>query len=151
MAGRRPGFDPRVGKISWRREQLSTPVFWPGEFHGLCIVHGVTESRTQLSNFFTFTFHCKAGHLIHGQDLQGGARASLLRPSSTSISPLAGHQLAWTLDSQVSLLLCPLQLLQAACPFPGTVITEAPIRECLLSDSFVILFTPSPPQWTMSF
>ena len=24
-----------VGKILWRRERLSTPVFWPGEFHGL--------------------------------------------------------------------------------------------------------------------
>ena len=24
-----------VGKIPWRRERLSTPVFWPGEFHGL--------------------------------------------------------------------------------------------------------------------
>ena len=23
-----------VGKIPWRREQLPTPVFWPGEFHG---------------------------------------------------------------------------------------------------------------------
>ena len=23
-----------VGKIHWRREWLSTPVFWPGEFHG---------------------------------------------------------------------------------------------------------------------
>ena len=22
----------------WRRERLSTPVFWPGEFHGLCSV-----------------------------------------------------------------------------------------------------------------
>jgi len=31
----RLGFDPRVGKISWRRERLPTPVFWPGEFHGL--------------------------------------------------------------------------------------------------------------------
>ena len=29
-----PGFDPWVGKIPWRREQLPTPVFWPGEFHG---------------------------------------------------------------------------------------------------------------------
>ena len=27
--------DPWVGKISWRREQLLTPVFWPGEFHRL--------------------------------------------------------------------------------------------------------------------
>ena len=25
-------FDPWVGKISWRREQLPTPVFWPREF-----------------------------------------------------------------------------------------------------------------------
>ena len=30
-----PGFDPKVGKIPWRRERLSIPVFWPGEFHGL--------------------------------------------------------------------------------------------------------------------
>ena len=28
------GFDPWVRKIPWRREQLSTPVFLPGESHG---------------------------------------------------------------------------------------------------------------------
>ena len=27
--------DPWIGKIPWRREQLPTQVFWPGEFHGL--------------------------------------------------------------------------------------------------------------------
>ena len=31
----RPGCDPWVGKIPWKRERLPTPVFWPGEFHGL--------------------------------------------------------------------------------------------------------------------
>ena len=31
----RPGFNPWVGKIPWRRERLPTPVFWPGESHGL--------------------------------------------------------------------------------------------------------------------
>ena len=31
---RRPGFDPWVGKILWRREWQSTPVFLPGECHG---------------------------------------------------------------------------------------------------------------------
>ena len=31
----RSGFDSWVGKIPWRRERLTTPVFWPGEFHGL--------------------------------------------------------------------------------------------------------------------
>ena len=30
----RPGFDPWVRKIPWRRERLPTPVFWPGECHG---------------------------------------------------------------------------------------------------------------------
>ena len=28
-------WDPWVGKIPWRREQLPTPVFWPGKFHGV--------------------------------------------------------------------------------------------------------------------
>jgi len=31
---RRPGFDPWVGKIPWRRAWLPTPVFLPGEFYG---------------------------------------------------------------------------------------------------------------------
>ena len=42
----RPGFDPWVGKILWRREQLPTPVFWPGEFHGLFSPWGHKESGT---------------------------------------------------------------------------------------------------------
>ena len=36
--------NPWLGKIPWRRERLSTPVFWPGEFRGLYIVHGVAKS-----------------------------------------------------------------------------------------------------------
>ena len=32
---KRPGFDPWVRKIPWRKERLPTPVFWPGGFHGL--------------------------------------------------------------------------------------------------------------------
>ena len=31
----RTGFHPWFGKIPWRRERLPTPVFQPGEFHGL--------------------------------------------------------------------------------------------------------------------
>ena len=42
----RPGFDPWVGKIPWRRERLPTPVFWPGEFHGLYSLWGHKESNT---------------------------------------------------------------------------------------------------------
>ena len=37
-----------VGKIPWRRETLLTPVFFPGEIHGL---YGVANSQTQLSDF----------------------------------------------------------------------------------------------------
>ena len=33
--GGTPGFNPWVGKIPWRRKRLLTPVFWPGESHGL--------------------------------------------------------------------------------------------------------------------
>ena len=51
-----PGFDPWVGKIPWRRESLLTPVFWPGEFHGLYSPWGRKE--TQLSDFH-FTHHKK--------------------------------------------------------------------------------------------
>ena len=49
---RRPGFNPWVGKIPWRRERLQTPVFWPGEFHELYIVHGVAKSTR---DWVTFT------------------------------------------------------------------------------------------------
>ena len=41
-----PGFDTWVGKIPWRRDRLTTPVFWPGEFHGLCSPWGHKESDT---------------------------------------------------------------------------------------------------------
>ena len=48
---RRLGFSPWAGKISWRREWLPTPIFWPGEFHGQrslvgYTVHGVAKTWT---------------------------------------------------------------------------------------------------------
>ena len=43
-----------VRSLGWEdppeRERLPTPVFWPGEFHGLYI-HGVAKSWTRLSDF----------------------------------------------------------------------------------------------------
>ena len=52
---RTPELDPRFGKISWRRERLPTPVFWPGESHGLYSPWCRKESDTteQLSPYFT--------------------------------------------------------------------------------------------------
>ena len=54
---RRPGFDPWVGKIPWRRERLPTPVFWPGEFHGLCSPCGCKKS--DMTKLLSLT------HLLH--------------------------------------------------------------------------------------
>ena len=47
-----PGFDPWVGKVPWRREWPPTPVFWPGELHGLYNPWG--HSQTRLSDFHLF-------------------------------------------------------------------------------------------------
>ena len=47
---RRHGFYPWVGRIPWRREQLPTPVFWPGEFHGLYILFWTCIMRVYFSS-----------------------------------------------------------------------------------------------------
>ena len=56
---RRPRFSPWVGKISWRREWLPTPVLLPGESHGQrslagyipwgCKESGTTERLPQVA------------------------------------------------------------------------------------------------------
>ena len=43
---RRPWFDSWVRKISWRRERLPIPAFWPGELHGLYSPWGCKELDT---------------------------------------------------------------------------------------------------------
>ena len=62
---RRPGFDPWVWKILWRRKWQLTPVLLPGKSQGwrslagqrslAGTVQGFTKSQTQLRDF-TFTF-----------------------------------------------------------------------------------------------
>ena len=49
-----------VEKIPWRRDRLPTPVFWPGEFHGL---YSRKESDTteRLSQSHTYTRIWRAG------------------------------------------------------------------------------------------
>ena len=42
----RPGFNPWVGKIPWRKEWLPIPVFRPVEFHGPYSPWGCKESDT---------------------------------------------------------------------------------------------------------
>ena len=40
------GSNPGLGRFPWRRKKLPTPVFWPGEFQGLCSPWGHKESDT---------------------------------------------------------------------------------------------------------
>ena len=46
MPYKRPGFNPWVGKIPWRRERLPTPIFWSESFHGLHSPWGRKELDT---------------------------------------------------------------------------------------------------------
>ena len=52
-------FSLRMRKIPWRRKWQPTPVFLPGESHGqrslAATAHGVSKSRTRLSDFTTTT------------------------------------------------------------------------------------------------
>ena len=49
------GLDPWMGKIPWRRKRLPTPVYWPGEFHGLQSMGSQRVGHYWAT--FTFTFH----------------------------------------------------------------------------------------------
>ena len=51
-------FNPWLGKIPWRREQLPTPLFWPGEFHGQRSLEGYSPWGHKESDM-TERFHYK--------------------------------------------------------------------------------------------
>ena len=66
-----PRFNSWVGKIHWRRDRLPTPVFWPGEFHGLYSLWGCKESDTteQLSLHFLRNITTHGMSSIHHEHL----------------------------------------------------------------------------------
>ena len=45
-----------LGWEPWRRERLPTPVFWPGQFHGLYGGHKESDT-TESESDTTFTFY----------------------------------------------------------------------------------------------
>ena len=49
--------DPWVGKTSWRRERLLTPVFWPGDFYGLYSPWGHKE--LDMTEWLSFSLYIK--------------------------------------------------------------------------------------------
>ena len=81
---RRPGFDPWVGKFLWRREWPPTPVFWPGEFHGLYSPWGRKELDTteQLSRpeaavvlYWLYRFLCLIAFVTNATHFFGELRS----------------------------------------------------------------------------
>ena len=74
---RRSGFNPCVRKIPWSREQLPTPVFLPGEFHGVAELN-MTETHTHthqwpqsnVGNAIVTLNHCSSHPLIVSSLLQ---------------------------------------------------------------------------------
>ena len=53
----RCGFDPWVGKISWRRTWQPTPVFLPGEHHGQRSLAGYSSQGYRESDIAEVTGH----------------------------------------------------------------------------------------------
>ena len=51
-----PGFNPWVGKISWKRKWQPTPVFLPGKSHGWRNLVGYSPYGRKESGLSDFTF-----------------------------------------------------------------------------------------------
>ena len=55
------GLFPGLGRFPWRQKRQATSVFLPGESHGqrslAATVHGVTKSRTRLSDYSCMHTH----------------------------------------------------------------------------------------------
>ena len=56
--------DNWVGKIFWRRERLLTPVFWPGEFHGLYSPWSRKESDTTCDFHFNTQYNHSSTQIL---------------------------------------------------------------------------------------
>ena len=62
---RRPGFDPWVGKIPWRRKWQPTPVFLPGESHGRRSLVGYSPRGHKESDMTErLHFHCSYDKIL---------------------------------------------------------------------------------------
>ena len=59
---RDPGFDPWVGKFSWKRTWQATLVFLPGEFHGQRNLMDYSPQGNTESDTTEATYH--AAHIL---------------------------------------------------------------------------------------
>ena len=64
---RRPGFNPWVGNILWRREWLPTPVFLPGESHGQRSLAGYSpwgRKELDMTERLTYITSSRSIHIV---------------------------------------------------------------------------------------
>ena len=96
----RPGFDPWVGKIPWRRKWQPTPVLLPGESHGRRSLGGSTGLQRV---DFTFTFRKLKSQVMQSKKKKKNAEESecifqglRIRPKQTSLPKYT--YLFWSLE-----------------------------------------------------
>ena len=103
----RPGFDPWVVKIPWRREWLPTPVFLPGELHGQGSLVGYLpwgHKEEDTTERLTLSIHVMR------------AVSALIRNST--LVPCIGSMKSYPLDHQGSPFVCILSLFNWHLNFP---------------------------------
>ena len=102
---RRPGFDPSIRKIPWRKEWLLTPEFFPGESHGQSYSpwnHKELDMTEQLIHTWLINFFQRICSILilsakkgisrwnhFSQDLMGGQHCGIHIGSACSSS--GGH------------------------------------------------------------
>ena len=92
---KRPGFDPWIGKISWKRKEQPTPVFSPGESRGQRslagshTVHGVAKSQSRKS----VRAHTRAHTHTHTLGIQKQI-GSLTCPQASLVAQMVKNLLA---------------------------------------------------------
>ena len=73
---KRPGFDPCIRQIPWRRKWQPTPFFLPGKFHGQrARAHRVAKSQTGLKWLSASPGSCHM-HLLQRESSLGEAHSS---------------------------------------------------------------------------
>ena len=105
----RPGFDPSVRKIPWRRKWQPTPVFLPGESHGQRSLVGYSpwdrkESDTTERLHFTsllFPAICKASSDNHFAFLHFFFMGMVLITASCTMSQTSIHSSSGTLSDLI--------------------------------------------------
>ena len=74
---KRSRFDPRVGKIPWRRKWQPTPVFRPGEFHGQRSLMGCIVKESDTSEGLSLSLFIQPYPLRHHLSSQTESSSAL--------------------------------------------------------------------------